>query len=78
MAGTVWRPSKGREVEDIVTKLNELINAVNAPTVGQGNVKPYQNIASIKNADGTHTLQIRTKDGLMQSDPTSTTGWKLI
>jgi len=78
MAGTVWRPSKGREVEDIVTKLNELMNAVNTPTVGQGGVRPYQDIATIKNADGTHSVQIRTKDGLIQSDPTSATGWKLI
>lgn len=78
MGVTTFRPSKGREIQDLTTKLNELIDAVNSFPTAQGGTKNYQNIGIVKNPDGTHALQIRTSDGVIQSDNTSATGFKKL
>jgi len=77
MANT-WQPAKGRETADMVKKIRELIDAVNSKSTVEGNVKKYQDIISVKKEDGTYSIQVRTKDGLIESDPTSPTGFKKI
>lgn len=75
MARSRWTPAKGRETEDIVNKLNELIDAVNRQSKGKADKQ--QNITAVPTNNG-YALQIRTKDGIIQSDPTYTTGFKKI
>ena len=78
MATSRWTPSKGREIDDITDKLNELLNKLSAPTVAEGGTKSYQDIVVVKKADGTHAIQFRTKDGIVESDSTAATGFKLL
>ena len=75
MARSKWTPPKGREVESLTDKLNELIDAVNRQS--KGKAEKQQNITAVPTKDG-YALQIRTKDGIVQSDPTYVTGFKKI
>ena len=70
-----WSPARGREVESLTDKLNELIDAVNKQS--RGKADKQQNITAVPTDDG-FALQIRTKDGIIQSDPTYVTGFKKI
>ena len=75
MAKSRWNPPKGREIEGLVDKLNDLIDAVNKRS--KGKAEKQQNITAVPTDDG-YALQIRTKEGIIQSDPTYVTGFKKI
>lgn len=75
MARSKWKPASGREIESLTDKLNELIDAVNRQS--RGKADKQQNITAVPTDDG-FALQIRTKDGIIQSDPTYVTGFKKI
>lgn len=75
MAKSKWTPARGREIDGLVDKINELIDAVNRQS--RGKADKSQNITAVPTNDG-YALQIRTKDGIIQSDPTYATGFKKI
>ena len=75
MGKSRWTPPKGREMEGLTDKLNELIDAVNKQSKGKADKQ--QNITAVPTDNG-YALQIRTKDGIIQSDPTYATGFKKI
>jgi hypothetical protein len=76
--GSKWKPSVGREIQDITDKINELITAVNMPSTTEGGTKESQNISFVKKADGKYAVQFRTKDGIIESDNSETTGFKIL
>lgn len=75
MAKSKWTPAKGREIDGLIIKMNELIDAVNRQSKGKAD--KTQNITAVPTDDG-YALQIRTKDGIIQSDPTYVTGFKKL
>ena len=76
--GSTWRPSKGREIEDLIKKIRELEDAVNSKSIVEGAEKKSQDIIAVKKEDGSYSVKFRTKDGLIESDSSTTTGFKKL
>lgn len=61
------RLTKGNELQDIEKLLNELYDKLASPPVVDGGTKNYQDISIVKKDDGTHVVQFRTKEGIVES-----------
>lgn len=61
------RLTKGSELQDIERLLNELYDKLDSPQVVEGGTKSYQTISVVKKEDGTHAIQFRTKEGIIES-----------
>lgn len=79
MATNRWTPSKGREIEDIVSKINEIENKLISNSNQGGDLKSYQLLGTVKKDNNTVALQFKNADGsIIESDNTSATGFKVI
>ena len=61
------RLTKGNEWAEIERHLNDLFDKLASPQSVEGATKSYQDIAIVKKDDGTHAIQFRTKEGIIES-----------
>lgn len=66
-----------RALQDIYKKINELVDSVNQESVTEGDGTNKEKIRLVKKADSSYSIEFRFKDGWVESDSTSTTGFKL-
>jgi len=79
MATNRWTPSKGREIEDLTNKINELMDLVANKGNQTGNLKSYQILGTVKKDNGDIAVQFKDEKGnIIESDNTSATGFKII
>lgn len=71
-------PSKGREIQDITNKINELITAINSLQNTQGGTNQDKTFYLDKKDNGQFALRVKMKDGTIESDNTSATGFKIV
>jgi hypothetical protein len=65
------RLTKGNEFAELEKHLNDLYDKLLSPQSVEGATKSYQDIAVVKKDDGTHVIQFRTKEGVIESAPST-------
>lgn len=65
-----------RSIQDIYKKINELINAVNQESVTESKGSNKEKMRLVKKANGSYSLELRFRDGWVESDVTEVTGFK--
>lgn len=66
-----------RALNDIATKLNEIIDAVNQDPSYAREPSSKEKIRVITNDDGSVKVEFKAKDGWVESDNTQATGFKI-